>query len=69
EPDPEATNRQEPLSGEIPSPTDPPSGCYFHTRCPIARDECRTRVPEFREVAPRRWVRCHFPGEPAAIGE
>ena len=67
EPDPEATNRQKPLSGEIPSPTDPPSGCYFHTRCPIARDKCRTNAPDFHEVAPRRWARCHYPGEHGAM--
>ncbi len=68
EPDPDAVDRQEPLSGEIPSPIDPPSGCYFHTRCPIAQDMCRTTSPEFREFAPRRWVRCHTPGEQAAGG-
>ncbi len=69
EPDPDAMARHEPLSGEIPSPIDPPSGCFFHTRCPIARDECRAKAPAFREIAPRRWARCHFPGETTEQGD
>ncbi len=68
EPDPDAADNQKTLSGEIPSPTDPPPGCYFHTRCPIARETCRTSAPEFREVEPNRWARCHYPGEKAAGG-
>lgn len=51
------------LEGEIPSPMDPPSGCYFSTRCPIADDRCRTEAAEFREVQEGRFVRCHKPGE------
>jgi oligopeptide/dipeptide ABC transporter ATP-binding protein len=63
EPDPEAKSAMVALEGELPSPIDPPSGCHFHTRCPIARDRCRHEAPEFREAAPGRFVRCHFPGE------
>jgi oligopeptide transport system ATP-binding protein len=47
------------LSGDVPSPMFPPSGCVFHTRCPIAVDECRAEVPEWREVSPDHWVACH----------
>jgi oligopeptide/dipeptide ABC transporter ATP-binding protein len=48
------------LTGEIPSPTDPPSGCVFHPRCPYAQEVCATDVPEWRDVGDDRWVACHF---------
>ena len=51
------------LSGDVPSPIDPPAGCRFHTRCPFVRDRCRTEAPALREVE-GRLVRCHFAGEP-----
>ena len=47
------------LSGDVPSPMFPPTGCVFNTRCPIAVDECRTVLPEWREVSPDHWVACH----------
>src|SRR3972149_1703578 len=47
------------LTGEVPSSLRPPRGCVFHTRCPIAIDECRQVVPEWREAAPGHWVACH----------
>ena len=50
------------LTGEIPSPIDPPSGCRFHTRCPYACDRCRTEAPALREVS-GRMVACHRAGE------
>jgi len=46
------------LTGDVPSPTNPPDGCVFSTRCPIAIDECRLEMPELREVTPDHWVAC-----------
>jgi oligopeptide transport system ATP-binding protein len=48
------------LSGEIPSPINPPSGCRFHTRCPIAVDQCSLQVPEWREITTDHWIACHL---------
>ena len=49
-----------PLRGEPPSPANPPSGCPFHTRCPIAIERCRSEPPALRETAPGRLVACHL---------
>jgi oligopeptide transport system ATP-binding protein len=47
------------LQGEIPSPLNPPSGCRFHPRCPIAEARCSQEVPEWRQAVPGHWVACH----------
>lgn len=57
--------RQVPLAGEVPSPIDPPEGCRFHTRCPLAQPICRTEKPQLATVADRV-VRCHFASAIAA---
>ncbi len=50
----------QPVSGEIPSPLDPPSGCYFHPRCPHAGVRCKAEQPALREIAPQRLSACHL---------
>jgi oligopeptide transport system ATP-binding protein len=53
-------DEQEMLTGEIPSPSNPPGGCPFHTRCPKYMDVCQTVRPEFQEVEPDHYVACHL---------
>jgi oligopeptide/dipeptide ABC transporter ATP-binding protein len=48
------------LEGDVPSPTNPPKGCRFHTRCPLAVDVCSEEPPEWREVVDKHWVACHL---------
>jgi oligopeptide transport system ATP-binding protein len=61
-PDPEVeeTRQRTILEGDIPSPANPPFGCNFNTRCPIAEDICFQEDPEFREVKPKHFVACHL---------
>jgi len=59
-PDPELERKRARavLGGEVPSPLDPPQGCVFHTRCPMATDECRQGVPPLREIEPMHFAAC-----------
>ena len=59
-PDPDIEREREriPLTGEVPSPLNPPPGCSFHPRCLLEIDDCRAEVPELREVRPGHWVSC-----------
>jgi oligopeptide/dipeptide ABC transporter ATP-binding protein len=52
------------LSGDLPSPANPPSGCRFHTRCPLATARCREETPLARVVQPGHVVACHHPDGP-----
>lgn len=64
--DPEHKREKLVLAGEIPSPSRPPAGCRFHTRCPRARDRCRIEEPLLSEAGNGRRYACHFPLEIAA---
>ena len=59
--DPERRGRRIVLKGEIPSVVNPPSGCRFHTRCPVAQPRCSSDAPALTELSPGRKLRCHFP--------
>ncbi|MEZ5590853.1 MAG: ABC transporter ATP-binding protein [Gammaproteobacteria bacterium] len=58
DPDIESQRPQQMITGEIPSPLDPPAGCVFHPRCPRAVANCRQQTPELRELSPGHWVAC-----------
>lgn len=60
DPEVEATRERIVLSGELPSPVNPPSGCFFRTRCPMATEKCAKAAPEFRELKPGHFVACHY---------
>jgi len=69
QPDPDAQRARIVLEGDVPSPTRIPPGCSFHTRCPLARDVCRTDRPALRDVAPGQQAACHFAApNPIALG-
>jgi peptide/nickel transport system ATP-binding protein len=58
--DPDAPREDMILTGEVPSPIDPPSGCHFHPRCPLAMEQCSRVTPEAKAVAPGHQVACHL---------
>ena len=62
-PAPELAARGAPLEGEVADPANPPTGCYFHPRCPFAQDVCRTTEPPLGEVSPGHLASCHFAAE------
>jgi oligopeptide/dipeptide ABC transporter ATP-binding protein len=59
-PDPKKRKKTILLKGDVPSPIDPPSGCRFHTRCPVAQEICRIEWPELKEISLGHMVRCHL---------
>jgi len=59
-PDPAVKRERIVLTGDIPSPSNPPKGCKFHTRCPFAMNICKQEAPSFRDVGGRHFVACHL---------
>jgi oligopeptide/dipeptide ABC transporter ATP-binding protein len=57
-PDPKRIRKRTILKGDVPSPMNPPSGCRFHPRCPVAIDICSHEEPEYKEISPKHWVAC-----------
>lgn len=51
---------KETLKGDIPNPKNPPTGCTFHTRCPLAQELCKLEVPKMRQITEQQSVACHF---------
>jgi peptide/nickel transport system ATP-binding protein len=62
-PNPRMRDRPIKLPGEVASPANPPSGCYFHPRCRYVKDICSTQTPKLEEVEPEHFVACHFARE------
>ncbi len=69
EPDPDLKKERIILEGDVPSPSNPPSGCPFHTRCPKVMDMCKTEVPEFREIRDSHFAACHLYNEEEPAGQ
>ena len=57
--DPTVQTERIPLEGEIPNPANPPTGCYFHTRCRFCTEKCKECAPEYKELEPGHFVACH----------
>ena len=61
-PDPKVKRRRIPLTGDVPNPINPPSGCHFHTRCRIAEARCKTEAPVLKQAGDGHMVACHLRG-------
>lgn len=59
-PDPRLRSERIVLRGERPDPANPPTGCYFHTRCPYVQENCKVDFPPLREVKPGHFAACHY---------
>jgi len=68
EPDPRLRTRRIVLQGEVANPASPPTGCYFHPRCPHAIELCRTQAPAWQEISPAHFVACHRADELQLLG-
>jgi len=68
-PDPEIERKRKQiiLTGDVPSPSDPPSGCVFHTRCWLTEDQCKSDAPVFREVGSGHFIACHLIGTKKSV--
>jgi peptide/nickel transport system ATP-binding protein/oligopeptide transport system ATP-binding protein len=66
-PDPTVRRQRRVLTGDVPSPTNPPPGCRFHTRCPLTEERCRREEPPLQQVRPGQWVACHLRQPVAAL--
>ncbi len=67
-PDPKVRTEPIVLPGEVADPANPPTGCYFHPRCPYAREVCSVETPELGKVGPDHWAACHFADELQLVG-
>ncbi|NBO03575.1 MAG: peptide ABC transporter substrate-binding protein, partial [Betaproteobacteria bacterium] len=63
-PDPKQKAQRIVLQGDVPSPINRPSGCHFHTRCPLVQDRCRREVPALNPQSDGRLLACHYRGDP-----
>ena len=66
--DPRIRSKMTPLQGDVPSPANPPSGCYFHPRCAYAVDKCKQETPQLEEIGEEHFVSCHRARELELVG-